>query len=195
MFPNQKAHDARAVLIRVLQIPSVRLSKPPPRFPHFSSHRYRQPWHDMDRDSRKDEHGYYSLSHGDDDDTASFTTPKEKVEQNNQSEVSYLNGMDALSDQTPQYTSPSESNADRFEKPHYTSLIIYTICCAAIYPFFYLICWAARGQSLTVVRAVIAIASSIASFALTLSLNEFARKFTEAAGMCLIPTLNHIVIF
>lgn len=84
-----------------------------------------------------------------------------------------------------------EYENQRFEKPPYKAFILYTFYCLLIYPYFYLICWASRGFSLDIVRTAISVGSAGMALLVGLSLGDFARKFTEAAGER--PTLDFLL--
>lgn len=81
------------------------------------------------------------------------------------------------------FSGGGQNESDRFEHPDYKSLMLYTICCATIYPLFYLFCRAAAGRSLFEVRALVGAGSSIVSIVLGMFLKEYAQKLTESASV------------
>jgi hypothetical protein len=70
----------------------------------------------------------------------------------------------------------------RFQKPRIIELILYLLSCALAYPVLYVITWAARGQSLFMVRLLVGLGCTAVAFVLSFFLQRFSARFLESAG-------------
>jgi hypothetical protein len=81
-----------------------------------------------------------------------------------------------------QWIAPAQNTGRISEPPNWRGLLYLTICCALIYPFLFGITRAAGGQSLFVVRIIVAVECTAVGFAVAYLLRDFVRRFMERCG-------------
>jgi hypothetical protein len=69
-----------------------------------------------------------------------------------------------------------------FEEPDRKIFLFFSILCALIYPFLFGITKAANGQSLFVVRLIVALGNSAVAILIVIFMHKFIRASVEAVS-------------